>query len=222
MKKKNLLAMSMFAAAMTSTTAFAAAAPAASSGVDSFIDGLDKSFAVTTNYVFRGLSQAEGLPAVQGGVTYNHASGLSVDFWMSSSAGTAGGLSDEYDVTVSYSGKADNISYEAGIASYNYPQVGTAVAAHEIFAGVSFNKINAYLYVNPKNDSGNNTYIELSTELTDRFTIELGLNSNDFVALDYNQITARVNLHKNLDYSISQTDLDGAKAEMALTYSMTF
>lgn len=43
---------------------------------------------VVSQYVFRGLSQTNGKPAVQGGVDYTHASGLYVGTWLSISPGS--------------------------------------------------------------------------------------------------------------------------------------
>lgn len=211
------LKMSALAIALSSGTAMAAGK--SSGGVDAFIDGLDKNLSVTTNYVWRGRSQSAGVPAVQGGATWNHDSGVSVDLWLSSSAGAF--ASNEYDITVSYSGKADKIGYEAGIVSYSYPQNSFAniEGTHEFFAGINVNNLNAYLYINPDDNFGDNTYIELSADIK-RFNIALGINSNDVVTDDYNQVTATVSLTKDLSLAVSQTDLDGDDTELALSYSV--
>lgn len=205
--------MGAVALAVSSNMALAAkAAPAAD--MDSFIDGLDKSFSVTTNYVWRGVTQGGSAPAVQGGATYNHDSGVSVDFWLSSSAGA----SNEYDITVSYGAKTADFGYEAGIVSYSYPQID-AGGFHELFAGLKFSKMNAYLYIGEDAAGDDNTYIELSADIK-KFNIALGINSNDVVAKDYNQITAKVNFNKNLSLAVSQTDADGDDTQFALTYEM--
>lgn len=205
-----MLAASAIALVMSSNMTMAA--KAADGG--SFIDDLDKSFSITSNYVWRGISQGGDNPAVQGGVTYKHDSGVSVDFWLSSSAGG----SNEYDITVSYAGKAADFGYEAGIVSYSYPQVDGG-GFHEFFGGLKFNKMNAYVYINPDSAFGDNTYIELSADVN-RFNLALGVNSNDFAALDYNQVTVKVNLTKKLSLAVSQTDADFDDTELALTYKM--
>jgi len=212
--KHATLKLSALAVALSSSMAMAA--DKSSGGVDAFIDDLDKNFSVTSNYVWRGLSASAGAPAVQGGATYNHDSGVSVDLWFSSSA--AGVTSNEYDITVSYAGKADKIGYEAGLISYHYPQdsFSTTDSFFEIFAGVNVNNLNAYLYLDNEND---NTYIELSADVS-RFNIALGINSNDNPASDYNQVTAGVALTKDLSLSVSQTDLDGDDTQWALTYNV--
>ncbi len=209
--KKSTLVIGAVALAVSSNMALAAkAAPAASS----FIDDLDKSLSITTNYVWRGVTQGGSAPAVQGGATYNHESGVSVDLWLSSSAGG----SNEYDITVSYAAKTADFGYEAGIVSYSYPQVDGG-GFHELFAGLKFNKMNAYLYIGEDAAGDDNTYIELSADIN-KFNIALGVNSNDNILKDYNQITAKVELAKNLSLAVSQTDADFDDTELALTYEM--
>lgn len=213
MNTKKLIKLSTLAIALSSATAMAADK---SSDVDAFIDGLDKNFSVTSNYVWRGQSASIGAPAVQGGVTYNHDSGVSVDFWLSSSGASV--LTNEYDITVSYSGKADKFGYEAGIISYSYPQVDGG-GFHEFFGGINVNNLNAYLYIGKDSGDDDNTYIELSADI-ERFNVALGVNSNDVVAKDYNQITLGVSLTKDLSLAVSQSDLDGDDTQWALTYNV--
>lgn len=216
MNKKKVMLMSAVALAVSANVAIAAK-PAPKASDSSFIDGLEKSFSLTTNYVWRGVAQGQGAPAAQGGVTYNHDSGVSVDFWLSSSASNV--ASNEYDITVSYSGKAADMGYEAGVISYSYPQID-AGGFHEFFAGLKFNQVNAYVYIGEDAAGADNTYIELSADIK-KFNIALGINSNDLVANDYNQITASVSLAKNLSLAVSQTDKDaGDNTELALTYTM--
>ena len=212
--KHATIKLSALAVALSSSMAMAAEKP--SNDVDTFIDGLDKNFSITSNYVWRGQSASGGAPAVQGGATWNHDSGVSVDMWFSSSGSSI--FSNEYDLTVSYAGKTDKIGYEAGVISYHYPQDSalTPDSFYEIFAGVNVNNMNAYLYLDSEND---NTYIELSADVS-RFNVALGINSNDNAANDYNQITAGVALTNDLSLSVSQTDLDGDDTQWALTYNV--
>ncbi len=207
-----MLAASAIALVMSSNMTMAA--KAADGG--SFIDDLDKSFSITSNYVWRGVAQGLGAPAVQGGVTYKHDSGVSVDFWLSSSAANV--ASNEYDVTVSYGAKTADFGYEAGIVSYSYPQVDGG-GFHEFFGGLKFNKMNAYVYIGEDAAGDDNTYIELSADIN-KFNIALGVNSNDLTTKDYNQVTAKVSLTKNLTLAVSQTDADLDDTELALTYKM--
>jgi len=225
MKSNKTLVMSAIALALSSTMAVAAKNTPAPASNSDFIGDLDKSFAITSNYVWRGLSQGGSAPAAQGGVTYNHDSGLSVDVWMSSSAGAPTATpSNEFDITVSYAMQQEKLGLEFGLASYTYPGNpggGTGSSALELFAGINVNNLNAYLYLDPDSDNGDNIYIEFSADI-ERFNLAFGVNSNKAAAAKYNQITAIVALTDEMSFSVSQTDFDGAKHELALTYNIPF
>ncbi|HEY0199762.1 MAG TPA: TorF family putative porin [Rhodanobacter sp.] len=79
--------------------------------------------AVTSDYMFRGLTQTWGRPAIQGGADYANPDGFSAGFWGSSiSERTYPGGAMELDLYASY-GQAINSdwSWRAGIYSYVYP-----------------------------------------------------------------------------------------------------
>ena len=219
MKKNNLILTAGLIIALSSGLV-AAEQKSNPVGNTGFIDGLDKEVSVTTNYVWRGFSQGGSAPAVQGGLTYEHDSGISANLWLSSSASSAAAnASNEYDMTVSYVMQRQKIGYEFGLVSYNYPQAGAGSSANELFMGLNVNEVNAYVYLNPDKKDGNNLYIELAIDI-DAFNIALGINSNKTAAKKYNQVTGTVALSKDLSLSLSQTDIDGAKHELALSYNI--
>jgi uncharacterized protein (TIGR02001 family) len=79
--------------------------------------------AITTDYVFRGLTQTWGGPALQGGADYTAASGFAAGFWASSiSRRSYPGAAMELDLYTSY-GRAfgDGWSWRAGLYGYVYP-----------------------------------------------------------------------------------------------------
>lgn len=92
---------------------------------------------VVSDYLFRGISQNVGRsPAVQGGLTYTHASGISLGYWGSNVNygtpastdsnndgvqdlfGYGGGL--ENDLILSYGAKVGEFGYGIGVLSYFY------------------------------------------------------------------------------------------------------
>ena len=83
--------------------------------------------ALTSDYVFRGISQSQNGPAVQGGFDYSHSSGIYVGTWASNVSWVRdGGYKDnsslEIDVYGGYKGTfADDFSYDAGVLTYIYP-----------------------------------------------------------------------------------------------------
>jgi uncharacterized protein (TIGR02001 family) len=79
--------------------------------------------AVTSDYIFRGLTQTWGRPAIQGGADFANPNGFAAGFWGSSiSERTYPGGAMELDLYASY-GRAINSdwSWRAGLYAYVYP-----------------------------------------------------------------------------------------------------
>lgn len=93
--------------------------------------------ALVTDYRFRGVSQSAGDPAIQGGLTLSHKSGLYVGTWSSSinfSNVAADPLygNQELDLFGGWTGNiAKNLTLDAGVLYYAYP--GGHVGKAEFF-----------------------------------------------------------------------------------------
>lgn len=81
---------------------------------------------LTSNYLFRGISQTGGDPAIQGGLDYTHSSGIYVGTW----ASNVGWIEDyqgydsgnlELDLYGGYRGSFGDIAYDLGVIKYVYP-----------------------------------------------------------------------------------------------------
>lgn len=110
----------------TLATAVLAALPMfAVSGAHAEDSPITGNFSLTTDYVFRGITQSQGRPAVQGGVDYAHSSGLYIGTW----ASNVGWVDDvakkqnsmEWDLYLGYAGEAGPVSYDVGAIRYFYP-----------------------------------------------------------------------------------------------------
>jgi uncharacterized protein (TIGR02001 family) len=105
----------------TAAAALALAAPArAAEAPAATVSG---NVALASDYVFRGLSQSWGRPAVQGGADLTLADGLAAGVWASSVSGNSyPGGSMELDLYASF-GAAFNkdTSWRAGLYGYVYP-----------------------------------------------------------------------------------------------------
>lgn len=78
--------------------------------------------ALTTDYRFRGVSLSGGDPAIQGGVTVSHASGIYVGTWASSIDGGDFFGEQELDLFAGWSGEVSSgITFDAGLLLYAYP-----------------------------------------------------------------------------------------------------
>jgi len=87
---------------------------------------LSANVSLTSDYIFRGISQTGGDPAIQGGFDYAHGSGFYIGTW----ASNVGWIEDfqgyqsgslELDIYAGYGGSLGDISYDLGIISYMYP-----------------------------------------------------------------------------------------------------
>jgi uncharacterized protein (TIGR02001 family) len=116
--------------------------------------------AVVSDYRYRGISQSELQPALQGGADYtNNPTGLYAGTWLSTIKWISdqGGSGDvEWDI---YAGKRGDItkevSYDVGVLSYVYPSNGLHPSADttEAYAQLSYGP----------------AYVKYSTSLTDLF-----------------------------------------------------
>jgi len=119
----------------------AAAAALVASG--SAFAGVTGNVGVFSDYVFRGVTQTGGEPAVQGGIDYSHASGAYVGTWTSNVSGFAGGSTYETDFYGGFAGKAGNLGYDVGAVLYYYPEDKETI---EYYGGLSFGALSGKLY----------------------------------------------------------------------------
>ena len=78
--------------------------------------------ALTTDYRFRGVSLSGGDPAIQGGITVTHETGLYVGTWSSSIRGGDYYGEQELDLFGGWSGEVTSgLTLDAGLLIYVYP-----------------------------------------------------------------------------------------------------
>ncbi len=89
--------------------------------------GFSGNVALTSDYIFRGISQTNEDPAVQGGFDYVHDSGFYVGTWASSlefgeDSSMVDPASMELDIYGGFAGKInDALSYDVSVLRYLYP-----------------------------------------------------------------------------------------------------
>lgn len=81
---------------------------------------------LATDYIFRGISQTDHKPTIQGGFDYSHASGFYAGTWASNVAWVDPGYKDdnsmEWDFYLGYGNSInDDLSYDVGALYYYYP-----------------------------------------------------------------------------------------------------
>ena len=102
-------------------TALAAAVLASSVVSQSAFAEVTANASVTSNYIWRGLTQTTNDAAVQGGIDYAHESGFYAGTWVSNvNYGADDVYSYEHDMYFGLSGESGDITYDVGYLYYNY------------------------------------------------------------------------------------------------------
>jgi len=102
---------------------------------------------MTTDYLFRGISQTGHKPALQGGFDYAHSSGFYAGIWASSiswlsDANVASNAGTEFDTYLGFSNSfAEDFTYDVGFLRYNYPGTygaNTKADTNEIYGSLGY------------------------------------------------------------------------------------
>jgi len=93
--------------------------------------------ALTSNYVFRGFSQTDNAPTVQGGFDLEHSSGFYLGVWASGvDSEFYDGAEAEFDFYAGFGGEFSNgLGYDIGYLAYRYPETNTNTNDTEEFYG---------------------------------------------------------------------------------------
>jgi uncharacterized protein (TIGR02001 family) len=86
-------------------------------------------FTIASEYLYRGIAQTRGKPAIQGGFDYAHPSGFYVGTWGSNISWISDGVpgasaSLEADIYGGYKSTVGPLGYDVGVLTYNYPGTG--------------------------------------------------------------------------------------------------
>ena len=186
--------------------------------------------ALTSNYVWRGMTQTSNSPAVQGGVDFGYKGayigvwGSSVDFG-STSSGTA---SSEFDIYLGYANEISALSYDVGLIQYMYPNDTEAWNFAEAYVSLGYDfgmaSVSAMYSLGidadtkASDDFGNawelGLSIPLPAEITldgtygsydDKDTSSTGSNSNNFG--EYYLVSVSKSFGK-FDFSLAYTGMD--------------
>jgi len=130
---------------------------------------------VTSNYIWRGVTQSNDDAAIQGGIDYTASSNWYAGIWTSS---LGGGNSYELDWYGGFRGKLGNIPFDAGVIYYQYPIQGSGDNFLEIQGKFDFNIFfaQAAFTLNKDNTSqDNDLYLSIGTDFEIRRRLYLNL-----------------------------------------------
>lgn len=186
----------------------AVAAAALTSG--SALAELSANIGVTSNYVWRGLSQSDDGPAISGGIDYEHASGLYVGTW-TSSVGDWGneqaGDGYELDGYFGFAGTAGPLGYDLGFIYYAYP-LNTELDFYEVYGLVSYDFVELGLAYDPDNED---SYVSAAVGLELPQGLGLGLLAGRYLLDaddDYNHYQLSLS-RGDFVLAVDYADLDG-------------
>ena len=188
--------------------------------------------ALTSDYVFRGLSYSNDGVAAQGG--YDIQQSKEEKGWFAGVfASTVGDLGDkglEVDGYGGWKGSFNKtLGYEVGASLYNYTDSDYAKDVTEIYAGVNYET--AYIKIfsgqNTSGGGGKYNYIDLGATFIVMKDIDLNVHYGHFssnASKDYNDLSASMNMEvKSFDLGLGLTyvDLDAEKNNLKLIATVT-
>lgn len=190
---------------------------------------------VTTDYVFRGISQTDRDPAMQGSLDYNHESGFYAGLW-GSNVSFLEGNSVELDYYAGFGGDlTGGVAYDVGAVYYDYPGGNLGPGEpdpeyYEIYAGLSGDvgpaTVTGIIWYSPDYyyETGDAFYYELGAEFG--LPADYGLNvhvgyqtidkAGFFETQEDSYMDWSVGITKSyadLDFSLTYTDTDLSTAD---------
>lgn len=182
--------------------------------------------ALSTDYVWRGISQTDNQMAISGGLDYAHGSGFYLGTWASNVNFGPGDPSMEWDLYGGLAGEMGAIGYDVGLIHYRYPSADD-INTTEIYIGGSYSFTDAvsagltYYHTNDYFGTDDSAFriegsLDVALPLDYGLSIGIGLNDGDAFdsSTDYKDYS--IGLSKSmwdLDFGLTYTDTDLSEAE---------
>lgn len=209
---KTLLLSGVLAASSIATTVQAAGSP------------ITANFAVTSNYIFRGVTQTSDIAAVQGGIDYAHDSGFYVGTWISN---YSTGSQYENDIYGGYTMEVGSVGMDFGTILYRYPIGPTQSDLQEVYANFAIKdfEFGVALTISKEGSPAdkNDLYYwgSWSTELKKDLSLGVLVGGYDYDAAateDYNHY--QVSLTKgDFTFALDKNDLTGDSGDLRMSIS---
>ncbi|NND81415.1 MAG: hypothetical protein HKN50_03195 [Gammaproteobacteria bacterium] len=179
--------------------------------------------AIQSDYVWRGISQNQEDPSIQGGFDYAHDSGFYAGIW-AASVDFGGDESTEADLYAGWGTELDNgLGIDVGIIEYTYhggPAAGGDFT--EYYVGLSYSGFGITYSIGDEFDDN----IEVSYGYDFESGVSLGATYGDYDSYSYYQVGVSGEVEGlGLDLSYWDTDLDAeplADGRVVLTVSKEF
>ena len=99
--------------------------------------GISANIAMTSNYVWRGMTQSDNSPAIQGGFDLDY-KGIYAGVWGSNIKFDESDANMEFDAYVGYEDEIYGFGYDVGYVQYAYPNDSKALNLGEAYLGLSY------------------------------------------------------------------------------------
>lgn len=169
--------------------------------------------ALSSNYLFRGITQTLDATAISGGVDFDLGKGLYAGAWASNVT-----FGQELDLYAGIVLPAGNLDLDVGVIAYRYP-VAPTTSAMEVYAKTAIDKVSFEGYMVVQAGSANpadtgDIYLKAAVDL-EPFTAYAGITS---ATTDY--IHYGVSMSKDeFTFSIDKNDMGGYLGRMRVVVS---
>jgi uncharacterized protein (TIGR02001 family) len=135
--------------------------------------------AVTSNYIWRGITQTNDQAAGQGGIDWSDDSGLYAGTWVSNVAfGNSTGGGYEMDLYGGFSGEVSSIGYDVGVISYQYP-IAPETNFTEVYVSGSAGPVSVGVYYTADAAAGNKDLVFDSGDLYASASVDFPVGKSD-------------------------------------------
>ena len=177
-------------------------------GITSAESPISANIALTTDYVWRGVSQTDNGAAIQGGFDFAHESGFYLGTW-ASNVDFGDDANVEIDLYGGFSTEfSSGVSLDVGLIHYDYPSESD-LNFEEVYVGVGFGPVSAMISHDFDNE---NTYYDLGADIELSESVVLGLHVGhyDFDAGgDYTDWKVGLSTsYSGVDFELAYTDTD--------------
>ena len=165
--------------------------------------------AITSNYVWRGMTQTANSPAVQGGIDLGY-KGFYLGTWGSNVefGDTANNL--EADFYGGYKGEFSGLEYDLGYIYYAYPNESDAFNFDEAYLGLGYDfgmvGINGKYSIALDSENDTTDYWEVGGDLELPMEFTLAASYGDFEDVGTNYLVSLSKSWGKFDFSVAYTD----------------
>jgi len=171
---------------------------------------ISANLAITSNYVWRGMTQTSNSPAVQGGLDLGY-KGFYLGTWGSNVSWTADDSSSlEADFYGGYAGEVGGFGYDIGYAYYAYPNVSDDYNFDEAYLKLSYDfggfGVNGAYYIGLDSEIDTPDYWEVGA--TADLPMDFGLSASygDYDDIGSNWLVAISKEYGKFEISLAYTD----------------